>query len=125
FRAKVDEFTQASGWVADGNYGRVRDIIWDRADTVVWLDPPRRRVMRQVIWRTLRRTATRQELWNGNREPLGNLFRLNPEDSVMAWAWSRHDVCRQRYLDAQADPANARLRFVRLATPAEIAGFLH
>ena len=33
---------------------------------------------------------TRQELWNGNREPFSNLWSLNPEKSIIAWAASRH-----------------------------------
>ena len=41
--------------MTDGNYSRVQDLIWARADTVIWLDPPRYLVMRRVIWRTLRR----------------------------------------------------------------------
>lgn len=124
FRARVDEFTSAPSWVVDGNYSAVRDIVWARADTVVWLDLPRQRVMRQVIGRTLRRAATRQALWNGNREPLGNFFRLKPEESIIMWAWSRHHAYRERYLTAAADPANAHLEFVRLGTPAEVAAFL-
>lgn len=116
FRQRVAAFTAGPSWVVDGNYGAVRDIVWDRADTVVWLDPPRRRVMRQVIWRTLRRMATRAELWNGNREPWSNLVRLKPEESIIAWAWTRHRVYRDRYLAAQADPANRHLAFIRLPT---------
>ena len=53
FRARVDALTAADRWVVDGNYSAVRDLVWERADTVVWLDPPRRTVMRQVIWRSL------------------------------------------------------------------------
>jgi hypothetical protein len=49
-------------------------VIWARADTVIWLDPPRRTVMRRVIWRTIRRVAGRAELWNGNRERWRNLL---------------------------------------------------
>jgi adenylate kinase family enzyme len=56
-------------WVIDGNYHRfVQDIVWEHADTVVWLDLPRWRVMSQVIARTLRRQLSGEELWNGNRE---------------------------------------------------------
>jgi len=47
-----------------------RDVVWTRADIVVWFDLPRRTVMRQVVTRTLRRAITRAELWNGNREPV-------------------------------------------------------
>jgi adenylate kinase family enzyme len=112
------------GWVIDGNYGAVRDIVWARADTVVWLDPPRRTVMRQITWRTVRRAATREELWNGNREPLANFLSWDPAQSIISWAWHSHARYRARYLAAAADPANAHLTFVRLAGHRDIARFL-
>jgi adenylate kinase family enzyme len=124
FRERVTAFTAGPRWVVDGNYSAVRDIVWDRADTVIWLDPPRRRVMRQVIWRTLRRMATRAELWNGNREPWQNLFRLDPAESIIAWTWTSHHKVRERYTQAQADPAHGHLTFIRLRTPAQSADLL-
>jgi adenylate kinase family enzyme len=124
FRRIVSDFTVGQAWVVDGNYSAVRDIVWDRADTVIWLDPPRRRVMRQLLARTLRRMATRAELWNGNREPWSNLFRLDPEQSILAWAWTSHGKYRNRYLAAQADPANAHLTFARVRTPADATALL-
>ena len=81
----------------DGNYSTVRDMVWDRADTVVWFDLPYAVVMARTIRRTVRRTVTRQELWNGNREPWSNLYSFNPEKSIIAWAATRHRVYRQRY----------------------------
>jgi adenylate kinase family enzyme len=114
FRDRVATFTSADGWVVDGNYSGVRDLVWGRADTVVWLDLPRRSVMRQIVGRTLRRAALRVELWNGNRERWGNLFSRDPERSVIAWAWQRHSSYRHRYALAADDPANAHLRFVRV-----------
>jgi adenylate kinase family enzyme len=124
FRRRVAEFVAARRWVTDGNYSSVQDLIWARADTVVWLDPPRYRVMRQVIWRTLRRATLRVELWNGNREPWSNFLRADPEESVIAWAWTKHHKIRQRYECARADPANAHLAFIRLRTPGEVAAFV-
>jgi adenylate kinase family enzyme len=124
FRRRVTEFVAAPRWVTDGNYSRVLDLIWARADTVVWLDPPRYRVMRRVIWRTVWRATLRVELWNGNREPWSNFLRADPEESVIAWAWTQHHKIRQRYERAQADPANARLAFIRLRTPEEVAAFV-
>jgi adenylate kinase family enzyme len=121
FRERVAAFTAGASWVVDGNYSKVRDIVWSRADTVVWLDPPRHRVMRQLLIRTLRRMATGTELWNGNRERWQNLFRLDPEESILMWAWTRHHHYRARYLAAQSDPANAHLRFIRVRTSAEEA----
>jgi adenylate kinase family enzyme len=111
-------------WVMDGNYSAVRPIIWDRADTVVWLDLPKRTVMRQIIWRTLRRAATRQELWNGNRERFGNVLHWAPEQSIISWAWHNHAKYRDRYAAAAADPAYAHLTFIRLTSRRAITRFL-
>jgi adenylate kinase family enzyme len=124
FRRIVAARAAADGWVIDGNYGRVRDLIWARADTVVWLDLPKRTVMRQVVWRTLRRVALRRELWNGNRERWRNFFTWNPEQSVISWAWHKHAPDRARYAAAAASPANAHLRFVRLTSRRDVARFL-
>lgn len=124
FRRRVGELVAADRWVIDGNYSAVRDLVWGRADTVVWLDLPRSRVMRQLLWRTIRRGALRMELWNGNREHLSNLFRADPQESIVAWAWTRHDVYRERYLAASRDPANAHLNFVRVRSPRERTALL-
>lgn len=121
FRRIVAARVAADGWVIDGNYGRVRDLVWARADTVVWLDLPKRTVMRQVVWRTLRRVALRRELWNGNRERWGNFLTWDPEQSVISWAWHKHAPDRAKYAAAAAD---AHLRFVRLASRRDIARFL-
>lgn len=116
FRARVSAATAADGWVVDGNYTAVRDIIWARADTVVWLDLPRRLVMRRVIGRTLSRIVLRRRLWNGNRERLRNLASLDPEQSIIRWSWVKHAEYRRRYAAAMADSRWSQLRFVRITS---------
>jgi adenylate kinase family enzyme len=119
FRARVEAATASGGWVVDGNYSAVRDLVWARADTVVWLDVPRHAVVRQIIWRTVRRAALRVELWNGNRERWRNLFARDPDQSVIVWAWQRHSVYRARYTAAMADPAWRHLTFVPIRSRVE------
>jgi adenylate kinase family enzyme len=124
FRARVSEATESGRWVVDGNYSVVRDLIWERADTVVWFDLPYVVVMARIIRRTLRRSVTRQELWNGNREPWSNLFSLDPKKSIIAWASTRHAIYRRRYVEAEHDPRWDRLEFVRLRSQREVAALL-
>jgi adenylate kinase family enzyme len=124
FRAAVREFAAAEAWVVDGNYdSAVRDLVWGRADTVIWLDLPRHRIMLQLTARTLRRMVSGAELWNGNRESWSHLFRLDPEESILRWAWTQHRVYQQRYQRDSTDPAYAHVQFVRLRSRAEADRF--
>jgi adenylate kinase family enzyme len=124
FRARVEALAAGDAWVIDGNYSAVRDLVWARADTVVWIDLPRPLVMYRIISRTLRRAVLRQELWNGNREPWSNWLTLDPERSIIMWSWTQHAKYRVRYGGAMADPALSHLTFVRLRSPAEVRAFL-
>lgn len=126
FRAVVDEFTEGDRWVVDGNYTShgVADIVWPKADTVVWLDLQRSVVMRRVVARTLRRVVTREELWNGNREPWTNLYHLQPERNIVVWAWTRHGHTREKYEATMVDGTWAHLRVHRLRSVGEVEGFL-
>jgi adenylate kinase family enzyme len=124
FRRLVTERTSQDGWVVDGNYSVVQPIAWARADTVVWLDLPKRTVMWQVTRRTVRRAVTRKELWNGNREPLSNFISWVPEKSIISWAWHNHARYRTKYGAAAADPANAHLTFIHLTSRPDVSRFL-
>src|SRR3990172_8590819 len=43
-------------WVTDGNKSAVRDLVWPRADTIIWLDYPLAvslwRLGKRALWRT-------------------------------------------------------------------------
>jgi len=126
FMEEVERATAEPGWVVDGNYTRfvIEGPVWERADTVVWLDLPRRTVMRSLIARTVRRFVTREVLWNGNREPLSNFYSLEPDDNVILWAWVTYHEMVQRYLDAMADPRWRQLDFIRLRSRFEARRWL-
>lgn len=113
FQQQVAKALQGDDWIVEGNYSAVRPRVLERADTVIWLDLPRARVMRQLLRRTLQRLLNAQVLWNGNRERWSNLFSLKPERSVIAWAWTRHATYRQRYATEMRD-ADPHLHYIHL-----------
>ncbi len=79
FRNILSEFITQDGWVVDGNYSRLgtEEVLWPRADTIVWLDTGRLITTWRVFKRTVSRSAKREELWAGNRERLRNLAKRN------------------------------------------------
>ena len=85
FRERVDRLLVGEGWATCGNYNVVRDIVWSRADTVVWLDYS----LPLILWRLTRRTFSRallnEEIWHGNKESLRTHFFT--KDSLYLWVF--------------------------------------
>jgi adenylate kinase family enzyme len=115
FRAQVIAATDGLGWVVDGNYSVVRDVLWPRADTLVWLDYAPWVIARRLLRRTARRVLRREELWNGNRESLWKQF--FSRDSLFLWAMRTYHRRRREYTALLRRPEYAHLRVVRLRTP--------
>jgi adenylate kinase family enzyme len=118
FRARVEESLAVDGWVADGGYhGKLGDLVLERAELVVWLDPPLWTILGRLSARTLRRIRGREELWGGNRETWRGAFLSR--DSLFLWALKTHRPRRQRYEDRLQ-----RFDVVRLRSAAEAEAWL-
>jgi adenylate kinase family enzyme len=115
FRERVSRALGGDAWTVDGNYSRVRDIVWNRADTVVWLDYSLPVVLGRVTRRTVKRTLGREELWNGNREPFWPAF--FSRDSIIWWALTTYRRRKREFPALFCRPEYAHLRVVHLASP--------
>ncbi len=122
FRARVADLVAEDAWVMDGNYSKVRDLVQDRADTVIWLDYPRGLVFRRVLLRTLHRCLTGTPVCNGNRENFVNSFLR--KDSVVWWSWTTHARRHQEAIDFMADPAYAHVQRLLFCNPQETEAWL-
>lgn len=116
FRRQVDAATSGDAWVVDGNYGGrgARGIIWPRADTVVWLDPPLTVILARLWRRSVGRIRSGEEIWGGNRETFRNTFLSR--DSLFVWALKTHRRRKRLYPEQLAKPEYAHLeahRFTR------------
>ena len=116
FRTRVAAALDTDTWVADGNYSMARDLVWERADTLIWLDYSLWVIVPRLILRSLRRGIVRHELWNGNRERITELF--SPK-SLVVWALQTHARRRREYPKVLAQPQFAQLRVIRHASPRE------
>lgn len=106
------------GWVADGNYGDVRRMIWARATHVIWLDYPRWLIMSRVLRRSVLRALDRRELWpgTGNRESIWKWF---DKEHPIRWAWSTADRRRRDYEALVQLPEHSHLNVMRIRRPVE------
>jgi adenylate kinase family enzyme len=96
-------------------------VLWDRADTVIWLDYPRRVIMPRVLRRSFRRTVRREVLFGGNVETwTGWLSREHPA----WWAWSQYDARRREVRRRVHDPRFAPLDTLRFGRPEDTATWL-
>lgn len=123
FAARAAEVVATDSWIVDGNYYSVgaREVIWPRADTIIWLDHGRWTTVRRVLRRTVSRAVRRTELWSGNRESA--LRALRP-DSIIFFSWRAHPKYNERYDGLEHDPALSHLRWVRLRTPRQVRAWL-
>lgn len=125
FHLRVDILCPADGpWVADGNYKILRDIIWDRADTLIWLDYP----LHLALWRCFKRTFSRifrgVELWNGNKESLGHMMTLNTDENLFLWLVKVHFQHRREWPGLLTREEYKHLNVLRFRNPKETEQWL-
>ncbi len=122
-RERLEPIAGTDRWVMDGNYFTVgaRDIVWPRADTIVWLDPPKWLAVARVIRRTVWRSLTRTELWAGNREHLGTVL---GRDQLLRFLWREFPKYRNRYRTIASDPRYAHLTVVHLERGRDVRRWL-
>ncbi len=103
------------GWVVDGNYSKVRPLVWGQAETLIWLDYPLRVNLWRLTRRTTHRIVTKELICNGNRESVVNL--LIPNNNLLWWAIKTHRKKRREYPQILAQPEHAHLKVIRLQSP--------
>jgi adenylate kinase family enzyme len=124
FRARVAERIAGDAWVVDGNYSAVRDLVWPRADTFVWLDPPFPVLLWRLFLRTNRRIRSREELWSGsgNRERFSNAYLSR--DSLYVWLFRAYRRHQRAWPKALSRPEHAHLQIHRLRGSGEAQRWL-
>jgi adenylate kinase family enzyme len=118
FAGSVERATAGSTWIVDGNYSTVRPLVLERATAVIWLNLPLYTLLSRAVKRTFWRLATRERLFNGNREPvLGFLHSY-----WIPWWVLRTCGERQReYAELLASPECGHLRVIEVCSARQLA----
>ena len=95
FVKKATNAIQQKYWVMDGNYHKVKPLIQEKADLIVWLNYSFLVVMGRAIWRTCSRIFTREEIFSGNRETL--FQSLLSSDSLLLWILKTYPKYKKEY----------------------------
>lgn len=124
FRALLTEKIKGDSWVVAGNYAsRAQDILWPRADTIIWLDMPFWINFWMLIRRTFTRALSGEEICNGNKETL--LKQFFTKNSILWWFLKTFHKNRVRYGRQVANPAAfPGVTFIRLGSYAETSQFM-
>ena len=108
-RALVEPIVRSDGWVIDGTYrSKLGMLVFDAADTIVWLDLPIRVWLPRLLRRTGRRLTGRERLWNDNRETLRGAF--GGRESLFGYALRMHFARRRDWPAELAGHPVVRLR---------------
>jgi len=111
-------------WVTDGNKSAVRDLVWPRADTIVWLDysiwVSLWRLGRRAMWRTS--VLQEQAKESGGRKGLPVKFIAGAKGVLRALR--SHRGQRKEYPLLFALPENQHIAVVRLHSPRETQTWL-
>jgi adenylate kinase family enzyme len=111
----VELITAGPRWVFDSlGYAAVTELMWDRADTIVWLDYPRRVTFSRALRRSVSRTVRREQIFNGNRETVRAWL---SRDHPAWWSWTEHPRRRVLISTRLSDPGNNHLTVHRLRDP--------
>jgi adenylate kinase family enzyme len=117
FRQRVETATRSQAWVVAGNYHVVRDIVWPRAQAVIWLDYPFHIVFWRLFTRTIRRTIFREVLWNGNRESFWTHLKLWSEESLFHWLFKTYWRRKRETPGLLTMPEHAHLKLIHFRHP--------
>ena len=121
FRAEVQSLAETEHWVIDGNYSKARDLLLARADTVIYLNPPRLVALWRVLKRSLSRALKQEELWAGNRETLRHFF---SRDSLLLYTLRSHRKRARQFEQESQYPSHAHIVFVELRSSRQIRDWI-
>jgi adenylate kinase family enzyme len=110
------ESVRGDTWIIDGSYTSVQDIVWPRAEAIVWLDFSFWVFLSRLVKRSLHRIFIRKK----SEKPIKGRYQPASERT---WNYLRAIFTgkqrRERYFATLYTSNNAHLHVIRLSSPQE------
>jgi adenylate kinase family enzyme len=120
WRERIMQLAAGDQWLIDGNYAGTLDVRLARADTVIYLDVPRR----VCVWRVVTRWASGR---GKSRADMADRCPERLDAKFLKWIWDYPKVSRPKTLAALRQKDSGRVyvlrsngdmaEFLRLAVP--------
>jgi adenylate kinase family enzyme len=124
FQTRVELAICSEKWVVAGNYGKVRNITWPKAEAVIWLDYPLSLILWRLLKRSVQRWWTRELLWGTNYERLWPQFKFWSDESLFVWAFKTYWRRKREFPLLFQQPEYSHLKVYKFKTPAETQDWL-
>lgn len=125
FRERTSAAIAGDQWIVDGNKRDVRDLVWPRADTLIWLDYPLIvslwRFGKRALWRA---SVIRKQAAEPPSQKTKLLRQLISGAKGGLTALQSHLGQFREYPRLFAKPENQHLAIVRLRSPSETRRWL-
>lgn len=122
FVLSIKKSIAKDSWILDGSYAIVQDIVWPRAEAIIWLDYP----VWVVTWRLLKRSLYRIFLRKKSERP-SKAKAVSAEKRTQTYLRSilTHNKRRQQHFAALYGSKNKHLHIIRLRSPRDASKWLN
>ena len=124
FRSRVIEATRSGRWVVAGNYSSVRDLLWLKAEAIIWLDYALPLIFHRLWNRTWRRWWHNELLWGTNHESMWKHFQIWSEESLFHWLFKTYWRRKREFPELLALPEYSHLKLFQFKDPTETEAWL-
>lgn len=116
------EAFQSERWTLAGNHSRTRDFTWGEADTVIWLNYSVWVVFPRLLWRTIKRVVTKEEVMPGCVETFRAQFMS--KDSLLVWFFQTFWKRKKEYSKVISQDKFRHLTVLEFRHPRQAKRFL-
>lgn len=113
----VDKLSNKKTWIMNGNYSKVNHFIWDRSDTIIWLDYSLLRCLCQGIIRSIIRAISKEVCCGNNYESFKRTFLSR--NSIVLWILSTYRRRKQSYKQAFKNQKEGSKAYLKFSNPKE------